>query len=982
MAMLISIGAASQVRSQGSSNTVLDYTETFDGNSATGFFLEPGWSLVRSEGGYALKADGLGHTQAIYEFGGWSDYRFRCRVRIDADSAHVSYRNGATGRYYFSIRDTGITLNKQLLPDTFFNDLAAGPGVTFGAWHLLEIDGVAGDIRMKLDGDTILTYTDADPLASGGLFFEAFGGTMYIDDIELYVSAALAPPSDLTWVRTGGPLGGLGYDIRVHPAQPGLLFVSDAFSGVFTSDNRGQYWEPINDGIVTRAGNSGDAIPVFCLALAPNDPQTVWVGTQNARGIYRSADAGQTWLQRDNGVLESTGITFRGIAVDPNNANVVYAAGEVSSWVWAGEPRMGREFDMTQGVVYRSANGGESWTPVWRGDNLARYVWIDPRDSDTIYVSTGIFDREAANSTPAARLPGGEGVIKSIDGGQTWTHVNNGLNNLFVGSLFMHPTNPDILLAGTGHVQYHEGGGVYLTINGGASWQHTLAEDHVITAVEFATSDPNVAYAGSPDAVHRSADGGQTWETVSGGFDGWGPPGVRAGFPIDFQVAPDDPDTLFVNNYGGGNFLSTDGGRTWSVASRGYTGAQVRDIAIDPSAPGRLFAAARSGIFRTNDGGNGWSALNVAPASSLEWGAVAIDPKDSSRVLAANNWNTAILESTHGGADWRLVSPVLPEGPPGQGWRAIVFAPSDTQRVYAGASAYYSAGAFDDELPASGVYISTDGGQTWSAANNALSADANVTALAVATADPDTVFAATGNHGVLSTTDGGRTWTERNTGLPDATAALSIAINPQNSQHLFVGLASGAVHQSTDGGRTWSAAGVGMNPQARVSDIVIDPNDPATVFAADKFSGVYRSTDGGATWVRLNQGLRTRDVNSLALSSDAKHLYAATEGEGVFRLDLAGEAPSAVTEPVADDDGDQPTDPDADPIDGDDPTDGSGDDDSDGNDTTDGGNVNDDSNAGDQGSGAAGAGCGAGIAMLSCCIPFYVFMVRLRRSKR
>jgi len=63
-----------------------------------------------------------------------------------------------------------------------------------------------------------------------------------------------------------------------------------------------------------------------------------------------------------------------------------------------------------------------------------------------VYVSTGIFDREAANSDPSLGTPGGVGVIKSIDGGQTWTPVNRGLDNLYVGTLFMHPRDPDILI--------------------------------------------------------------------------------------------------------------------------------------------------------------------------------------------------------------------------------------------------------------------------------------------------------------------------------------------------------------------------------------------------------------------------------------------------------------------------------------------------------------------------------------------------------
>jgi len=390
---------------------------------------------------------------------------------------------------------------------------------------------------------------------------------------------------------------GLGYDVRMRSDNPNVMLVTDAYAGVFKSTDAGGAGAQPTAGITIRTGTSGDGIPVFCLTIDPHNDNIVWAGTQYLRGIFRSSDGGATWTQRNNGVVESNGITFRGFTVDPRSSDIVYAAAELSSWQWnSGIEKMGREFDLTKGVVYKTTDGGLNWTAVWRGDNLARYIWIDPDHPDTVYVSTGIFDREAANSNPndaAKSNPGGEGVIKSIDGGQTWTHANTGLGNLYVGSLFMHPDNPQILLAGTGNNQYGEQAGVYLSTDGGASWAQTLVEDN-ITSVEFSESNPQIAYAGSLGHVYRSADGGLTWQNMGGAEGFWGPPGVAAGFPIDFQVDPNNPNRIFANNYGGGNFLSVDGGRTWTTASKGYTGAQTRDIAVDASQPGRLSSMNRS----------------------------------------------------------------------------------------------------------------------------------------------------------------------------------------------------------------------------------------------------------------------------------------------------------------------------------------------------------------------------------------------------
>ncbi|MFQ5422241.1 MAG: WD40/YVTN/BNR-like repeat-containing protein, partial [Anaerolineae bacterium] len=358
-------------------------------------------------------------------------------------------------------------------------------------------------------------------------------------------------------------------------------------------------------------------------------------------------------------------------------------------------------------------------------------------------------------------------------------------------------------------------------------------------------------------------------------------------FPIDFQVDPRDSNRLFANNYGGGNFVSSDDGRTWAIASQGYTGAQVRDIAVDPAAGGRVFAAARSGLFVSRNGGSAWTGLNTPPAAAMEWYVVALDPMDAQHVLAANNWNGTILESNNGGQAWRQASQPTGEG---KSWRAIVFAPADPQTVYAGTSAFYSAGTFDARLPAGGVYVSHDSGAGWQAANASLSQDANITALVVDPQNTLVVYAATGNRGLLKTSDGGQSWTAVTQDLPDSQPLLSIAHHP-SAPVLFVGLEQAGLYRSDDGGLTWQPADAGLNPESSISDIIFDPTNAQVLYAADKLSGVYRSDDGGNIWTAVNDGLRNRSVNALAMPVDGRHLYAATEGEGVFRLDLAGSLP-------------------------------------------------------------------------------------------
>ncbi len=243
-------------------------------------------------------------------------------------------------------------------------------------------------------------------------------------------------------MRTGGPLGGLGYDIRMRPDNPDIMFVTDAKAGVFKSTDGGRTWVPKNNGITTRLGTASDEIPVFCLTIDPNNYDTIWA--------RHPVPARLLQVHRRRRVLDEDGQRRR--RTRPDHAWVRRGSAQLrtSSTPPARSPAgngpgrsiTGREFDLVKGVVYKTTNGGQSWRKVWEGDNLARYVWIDPRDTDVVYVSTGIFDREAANSDVPHGQNGGVGVLKSTDGGQTWQQINNGLGNLYVGSLFMHPTEP------------------------------------------------------------------------------------------------------------------------------------------------------------------------------------------------------------------------------------------------------------------------------------------------------------------------------------------------------------------------------------------------------------------------------------------------------------------------------------------------------------------------------------------------------------
>jgi photosystem II stability/assembly factor-like uncharacterized protein len=301
-----------------------------------------------------------------------------------------------------------------------------------------------------------------------------------------------------------------------------------------------------------------------------------------------------------------------------------------------------------------------------------------------------------------------------------------------------------------------------------------------------------------------------------------------------------------------------------------------------------VFAAARSGMFTSADGGGEWSGLGYGQSAVLEWNAIAVEPSEPLHLLAANNWQSAIVESRDGGLSWRVAA-----GEPGasMGWRVIEFAPSDARTVYAGSGAWFSAGTFADSLPAAGLSVSHDGGASWSRLGTGAERQAQIAAIAIDTSDSRELYAASTTQGVLHSTDGGQRWDALNEGLPGSPQALSVALHPNDAGVVFVGLARGGLYRSANGGASWQWSGSGLNPEASISDIVFDPAEPGVLYVADRFGGVFRSTDDGATWSVLNNGLTSRAVNALAISGRGAHLYAATEGSGTFRLDVSGARP-------------------------------------------------------------------------------------------
>ncbi|WP_347175216.1 VPS10 domain-containing protein [Polaribacter uvawellassae] len=699
------------------------------------------------------------------------------------------------------------------------------------------------------------------------------------------------------WQRTGGPIGGLGYNIKIDPTNNQIIYITDALSGIHKSIDGGNTWVPKNNGITSRNGDSNDAIPVFTVAIDQNNPTTVWAGTQYDSGIYKSTDSGENWTKKNKGIIE-TNIVFREISIVNGDSNTIFASGEVPTG------NQGNEFEKVNGVIYKSSDGGENWTKIWEGNSLARWLCIGTNPINLVS-STGIFDREASNTS-------GVGIIKSTDGGTTWNQSNTGITgSLFVGGMSDAAT-PGLIYIATGNnaevnLNTPIKGGVFKSTNGGTTWMQVISSTDVIlpgytedvfNAVKIAPSNNNIVYAASSYAFYRSDDAGATWTGHRGGTPSspapWGPAGIRAGVPIEITIDKTNPDILYASNYGGGIFKSIDGAKTWEILGTGYSGATIHKIATDPQNSASFLTIGRSGPFKSTNIGATYDGLYYREANNAEWYSAAIHPTNSNLLFISDEHEGVILKSSDSGNSWttKFNQPTANAGTFNQrhGAKEIVISKSNPNTMYAGfAYQFFYTDPYSTTFPNSfGVYKSIDGGENWfqSGTTGIAATNLNITALAVNNTDENSVYIGLRGDGLFHSTDGGANWTNIGQGIPDQTIhAIALA---DNNSIIYAGTKSKGVYKSTDNGNSWTQVlsevntTIGDEPTKLITGIVVNPTNKNNIVVGDIHTGAYMSTDAGANWTNISQGLTNRAITSLAFSSDGKIVFTGTKGAGVF----------------------------------------------------------------------------------------------------
>lgn len=319
---------------------------------------------------------------------------------------------------------------------------------------------------------------------------------------------------------------------------------------------------------------------------------------------------------------------------------------------------------VASGGVWKTENAGVTWTPVF--DNEGSYsigcVVLDPKNPNVVWVGTG-------ENNSQRSVGYGDGVYKSIDGGKTWANV--GLKNSeHIGKILIDPRDSDTVYVAAQGPLWGPGGdrGLYKTVDGGKTWNKILAisDDTGITDIVQDSNHPEILVAasyqrrrhvftlvnGGPEsAIHRSADGGKTWNKI------------RAGLPasdmgrIGLAIAPTDPDTLYSivesTEGQGGIFRSRDRGVTWQKQnSFDQQGQYYSHLVVDPKNKDRLYVMSVM-IQVSDDGGKNLKPLGGRWAH-VDNHEIWIDPSNPDYYLVG--CDGGIYQSFDRAANWQFVA--------------------------------------------------------------------------------------------------------------------------------------------------------------------------------------------------------------------------------------------------------------------------------------------------------------------------------------
>ncbi len=425
--------------------------------------------------------------------------------------------------------------------------------------------------------------------------------------VLVLLGSVIASPSDaqgqqvdeamfdaLSWTNIGPARGGRATGVAGSDTRPFEYYFGAAGGGLWKTEDGGQNWSNVTDGDL---GSSS----VGAVAVCEANPDIVYIGTGETQlrgnimqgdGAYRSDDAGGSW--EHIGLSETQNISR--IRVHPTDCNTAWAAGFGKHS--AENPERG---------VFKTTDGGQTWRKVLYQDERSGAVdlSVHPGNPNIVYAATWEAWRKSWGMSSGGP---GSALFRSVDGGETWTDItrNEGLpQDGLLGKIgvAVSPVDENRVYA----IIEHDEGGVFVSDDGGATWERTNDERRLRQRAFYYTriyADPqerDVVYVLNT-GFYQSSDGGKTFPQTYR---------VPHGDNHDLWIAPTDNRRMINSNDGGGN-VSVNGGETWT--DQDFSTAQFYRVITTNHEPYHVCGAQQDNSTACTPSG-GWNHLSANAGS-------------------------------------------------------------------------------------------------------------------------------------------------------------------------------------------------------------------------------------------------------------------------------------------------------------------------------------------------------------------------------
>jgi len=676
-----------------------------------------------------------------------------------------------------------------------------------------------------------------------------------------------------------------------------LFYVASASGGVWKTTNGGTTWESIFD-------HQGSA-SIGDIAVAPSNPQILWVGTGEANnqrssswgdGVYKSENGGKTWTNM--GLKKSEHIGR--VIVNPANPEIVFVAAAGPLWGAGGDRGL-----------FRTTDGGRTWKNVKNIDTHTGFtdVIFDPSNPDVIYAAS--FQRERRPYSYVGGGPG-SGLWKSIDGGDTWTKLTEGLPKVDVGriGLDVSRSNPNIVYAtietkvtGNGASSGNTEGSVYRSDDYGASWQKMgtgFSYPWYMGQVRVDPTDPErVYFMGVPLQV--STDGGRTFRSTAT---------AAHSDHHAMWIDPTDPNHLIIG-CDGGVYISHDRGRTVDFVPN-LPVSQYYAIATDMRQP---FYYVYGGLQDNSSWGGPSQTRNRQGITNADWirttggdGFYAqIDPVDPNTVYGESQGGDIVRFDVRTG-EQKTIKPLPDFGGKPYRWNwssPMLISPYDHNTIYFGANYLFKSANRGDAWTRLGPdltrQLNRDSlpvmGKIWPrdaiARHQGTAEYGNISTIDESPLRQGLLYVGT-DDGVISVSrDGGATWTKvtKFPGVPDQAYVSRVVASRFREGLVYATMDNHRnndfkpyVLKSEDYGAHWTAITGNLPANGSVQVIREGYNEPNLLFVGTEF-GAFFSALQGMQWTQLKYNLPTVAVHDIVIHPREHDLVIGTHGRGIYIID-------------------------------------------------------------------------------------------------